>query len=250
LFSEGEAMGHSTQSVKFLGIVVLLALAGGAQAFDIPPLPPPPFQDLIVPLHPQGPCFGVEGTPGCGGRSSRPRAAVARPKAAASSLLAAGPSQVAANAAQLAQVFPAAQREAMVDAYKQSFATYRQLEAKLGVPPDDVAGAVAAYIAGNYMALRNVEVPDEHFRHLVAQMRSTLADKPAFLSAPAHQKRLLYEQLAMVGTFMAVARQAFVKNPNPAAEQNFRDAAQANLEMVFKQPVDRLQITAQGMSLP
>jgi hypothetical protein len=241
-------MGNSTQRVKFLGTLALLAQTGGALAYDIPPAPPPMFQDLIVPLHPQGPCFGVKGTPGCGGRS-RPHTAVASPNAMAT-LLATAPSQVAANAAQLAQVFPAAQRGAMVDAYKQSFDTYQQLELKLGVPRNDVAGAVAAYVAGNYMALRNVEVPDEHFQHLVAQIRSILADKPAFLSAPANQKRLLYEQLAMVGTFMAVARQAFVKNPNPAAEQNFRDAARANLEMVFKQPVGRLQITAQGMSLP
>ena len=218
------------------------AWMGAAQAYDLPPPPLPLFQGLIVPLHPQGP--GTLPT-----RAASPKAG-STPRATVDGLtLARSPAQVDANARQLATAFPPAQQAQMAKSYVQAFDVYRQLEGKLGVPANDVAGAVAAYIAGNYMALRNVEVPDAHYQSLVTQMRETLTTQARFVNAPAASKRQMYEQLAMVGTFMAVARQAFVQNPNPSSEQNFRNAARANLEAVLKQPVDDLQIGPAGLSL-
>ncbi|HSI59244.1 MAG TPA: DUF6683 family protein [Ideonella sp.] len=221
----------------------LLAACAAAQAFDFAPPPPPMFQGLIVPLHPQGTMATAPGS----GRS--PPTARATTGARAPATLAPAGNQLGDNARQLATAFPAAQRSQMTDAYLQSFETYRKLEHKLGVPSNDVAGAMAAYIAGNYMALHNVEVPDAHFQRLVAQMREALGGQDSFVSASARQKRQMYEQLAMVGTFMAVARQAFLQNPNPASEQNFRNAARANLEAALKQPADGLRLGAQGLSL-
>jgi hypothetical protein len=146
-------------------------------------------------------------------------------------------------------VLPADRREKMQRIYQQALGTYHQLEAKLGTPSNDVAGAVAAFIAGNYMAYRNVEVPDEQFRTLVVQMRSALGSSAAFASASPADKRKLYEQMAMVGTFMAVARQAFLQNPNPAAEKNFRDSAAANLEAALKVPAEKVRIGSGGLTL-
>jgi hypothetical protein len=173
----------------------------------------------------------------------------AAPAATAAATLATAPAQVAANAQQLATVFPAEQRARMAQAYQQSFEAYQKLEARLGVPANDVAGAVAAFIAGNYMALRNVDLPDPHYQRLVAQMRQALQASGGFMNAGAAQKRQMYEQLAMVGTFMAVARQSFAQNPNPGAEANFRNAARANLEQALQRPAERLQIGPGGLSL-
>ena len=224
--------------------VLLWAVTGAAQAFDFAPPPPPLYQGLIVPLFPNGHTTPFTGQSGSGRGTPRDSAA-----AKARLTQAPSASQVAANARQLAQVAPAAQREQLAQVYLQSFDTYRKLEAKLGIPANDVAGAIAAFIAGNYMAYRNAEVPDETFQRLVEQMRAALAQNRGFAGASAGDKRNLYEQMAMVGTFMAVARQAFLQNPNPAAEKNFRDAAAANLEAALQVPAAQVRINANGLSL-
>lgn len=228
--------------LRFALLALLLVGAGGLRAFDIPPPPPPVYQGLIFPLFPNGTTIPFSGEAGTG-RGTRPTANA--PKGT----LAQGSSQVAANARQLAAVFPPAQRDQMAKAYVQAFGTYRQLEAKLGIPANDVAGAVAAFIAGNYMAYRGVEVPDDQYKRLVKQLRSALASSAAFSAATPADKQRLYEQMAMVGTFMAVAQLSFVRSPNPSAERNFRESAQANLEGALKVPAEQVRIDANGLSL-
>lgn len=222
---------------------LLLAAAAPARAFDIAPAPPPMYQGLILPLFPNGkttPFSGDAGSGGTGRTAAKPAAAATR---------ATGSPQPAANARELAQVAPAAQREQMAEAYLQSFEAWRQLERKLGLPADDVAGAIAAFIAGNYMAYRNEEVPDATYLRLVEQMRGALAGNRGFATASPADKRRLYEQMAMVGTFMAVARLSFQQQPNPAAERNFRDAAAANLETALKVPAGQVRIGERGLTL-
>lgn len=242
----------STPSLVLRGIA--LALAAGsvapAVAFDIPPPPPPVYDGLIFPLFPNSTAVPFSGQSGGSGSSSTRRSTAGSTAVPTRiSTLAPGGPQTGANARQLAQAMPAAQREQMAKVYLQSFDTWRQLERKLGLPANDVAGAIAAFIAGNYMAYYNVEVPDATYHRLVAQMRSALADSRGFARASPSDKRRLYEQMAMVGTFMAVARLSFQQKPNPAAEQNFRDAAAANLEAALKVPADQVRITEGGLTL-
>jgi hypothetical protein len=209
-----------------------------ALAYDIPPPPPAPYQGLVFPLFPNSKTipFGVNAP----GKRSAPRAV---------STTAGGSPQTASNARQLAMAVPPERREQMARVYVESFETWRRLERKLGLPPDDVAGAVAAFVAGNYMAYRNVEVPDETYLRLVEQMRGALSGSRAFATASASDRRRLYEQMAMVGTFMALARMSFQRQPNPQAEQNFRDSAAANLEAALKVPAEQVRITDQGLTL-
>ncbi len=209
-----------------------------ALAYDIPPPPPAPYQGLVFPLFPNSKTipFGVNAP----GKRSAPRAV---------STVAGGSPQTASNARQLAMAVPPERREQMARVYVESFETWRRLERKLGLPPDDVAGAVAAFVAGNYMAYRNVEVPDETYLRLVEQMRGALSGSRAFATASASDRRRLYEQMAMVGTFMALARMSFQRQPNPQAEQNFRDSAAANLEAALKVPAEQVRITDHGLTL-
>lgn len=152
-----------------------------------------------------------------------------------------------ATSHELAARYPAAQRIQIERAFNEAFIGYQKLEAQFGIPRHDVAGAVAAFIAGNYMAYRNVDFPDKHFPLLVDQVRTVLASNPVFTRASAADKLQLYEQMAIVGTFMAVTYEAFKRNPNPEAERNFRQTAQANLEQFLKSDADRLQIADLGL---
>jgi hypothetical protein len=148
----------------------------------------------------------------------------------------------------LAARYPANQRAQIEQAFSESLRSYRQIEAKFGIPSNDVAGAVAAFLAGSYMAYRDVDFPDRNFSTLVAQMRNVLASNPAFQRATAAEKRDVYEQMAIVGTFMAVTREAIKRQPpNETVTQNFRDAARANLEQFLKTDASRVTINEQGL---
>ncbi|MBW8829738.1 MAG: hypothetical protein JF606_09965 [Burkholderiales bacterium] len=169
-----------------------------------------------------------------------------RPPVAASITVADGV-RSGATSRELAARYPAAQRTQIERAFNEAFIGYQKLEAQFGIPRNDVAGAVAAFIAGNYMAYRNADFPDKHFPLLVDQVRTVLASNPVFTRASAADKRQLYEQMAIIGTFMAVTNEAFKRNPNPESERNFRQTAQANLEQFLKSDADRLQISDLGM---
>lgn len=158
-----------------------------------------------------------------------------------------GPSQVRQSAAELAQRFPASHRAAMTKAYEESFAFWQKLETQLGLTPNDVGAGVAAFIAGNYAAFMQQQVPDEDFKSLVLQMQSLLASNAAFMQSSPAAKRAMFEQLAMVGTFMVVYREHLNRTPRPSEEVNFRNAAKANLEAALGLGVERIQIGRQGL---
>lgn len=154
----------------------------------------------------------------------------------------------AATARSLAASYPAPQRKQIEATFTEALRSYRQIEAKFGIPGNDVAGAVAAFLAGNYMAYRDVDFPDRHFGTLVAQMRGVLAANPAFLRASPAEKRQAYEQMATLGTFMAMTRETVKRQPPEAgAVRHFRDAARANLEQFLKTDPDRLTIGEDGL---
>ena len=171
-----------------------------------------------------------------------------RPAASPSGLVAPPRGGASRTAHELALRYPPDQRPQIEQAFSESLVAYKKLEAKFGVTSDDVAGAVAAYIAGNYMAYRDVDFPDSNFKPLVAQMRAVLARNTGFLRASGEDKRALYEQLAITGTFMAVTRETIRRQgADPQVADNFRKAAQANLEQFLKIDANRISITAQGL---
>jgi len=242
-------LNSTSRALRFgrrtLGGWLLCSLLQPAWAFDIPPPPPPLYQGLIFPLFPGSSAIPFSGSSGSSNKPT-PRS---NSNNTSSITLATEPPQVQAHARELAAQVPPAQREALAQAYSQAFEGYRQLERKLGLPENDVANALAAFIAGNYMALHQVEVPDASFVRLAAQLRETLARNPGFSAMSSAAKRKLYEQSAMQGMFMAVARLAFLKQPQPAAEQNYRAAARASLEVALKLPAEQIRIDAQGLQL-
>lgn len=158
-----------------------------------------------------------------------------------------GPAQIHQSANELAQRFPAAHRGAVTKAFEESFVFWQKLETQLGLTPNDVAAGVAAFIAGNYAAFMQQQVPDEDFKSLVLQMQSLLARNAGFSQSSPAAKRAMFEQLAMVGTFMAVYREHLNRQPSPNEEVHFRNSAKANLEAGLGLAVERIQIGSQGL---
>lgn len=176
-----------------------------------------------------------------GGKPATAGAAAAAPRADAAP-------QLQRNAQELAGAFPAAQRDRIAQAFIDSFEVYGKLEQKFGWPRNDLAGALAAFVVGNYMVLSGTEVPDAQFVAVANQLRARTGgmfdrQTPAAL-------RALYEQSAMVGTFMVLAQLSQQQQAQPPEQRaNLQAAARANLEAVLRTEPERLRIGAQGLTL-
>lgn len=159
------------------------------------------------------------------------------------------PQAVQHNAADLARNFAPDQREPMTKAFSESMAVWYRLESKLGLPRNDVGGALAAFLVGNYMMMTGKEVSDEEFAVVVEQLRRQPSLHSTLGSQSPAALRNLYEQSAMSGTFMALAYKSQQVKPAPAAQQALlRQAARENLRTVGLDP-DRVVINARGIGV-
>jgi hypothetical protein len=149
--------------------------------------------------------------------------------------------------AKLASAYPAASRAQVQQTLHELLAGYRQIEQKFDVQRNDVSGAVAAFIVGSYMAYRDVDLPDEHFKPLVEQMRQVLAAEPAFAKATNAQKQELYEQMATLGMLMAATQEGLKQQPNEQLAAAMRKAAKSYLEEFLKVDAAKVSLTAQGL---
>ncbi|MFO1389296.1 DUF6683 family protein [Cellvibrio sp.] len=153
-------------------------------------------------------------------------------------------------AADLAARYTGADRAQLTKVFTDSLANFEQVTNRLGLPNDDVASALAAFLVGNYIAMHGTSLPpDEEFVALTAHLRTALASSPQFVESTPAQKRQAYEQLAMMGMFMTTARLALAQTPNPKAETHFRNHAKANLEQLLNRPADTLEIKGGQVSL-
>lgn len=156
--------------------------------------------------------------------------------------------QIERNANELAQAAPAAQRAQLEKIYVQLMPGYHQLERKLGWPADDVAGAIVALVAGNYMAMTGTEPSDESVSAAGNQLRSSAAVQTLLSQLSPADRRRLYEQCAMLGTFMALAHKSSSQQPAKVVA-NLRQSARENLRTFLGDATDTLRFTAGGMQL-
>lgn len=124
---------------------------------------------------------------------------------------------------------------------------FRQIEKQFGLPPNDVASAVAAFLAGSYMGYRNANFPDEHFKPLVAQMREALATDARFAQKGHAERQDMFEQLATLGMLMATTQIGLQRQPNAGVEARMRQTGKAYLEAFLKTGAERVRLTAAGL---
>jgi hypothetical protein len=149
--------------------------------------------------------------------------------------------------AKLASNYPAQKRAEAERTFAEALSGYHEIENRFGIPRNDLAGAVAAFLAGSYMAYNDVDFPDDNFGPLVDQMRRAISTNPEFQQASNAEKQDMYENMAILGTFMALTREALKEKPNPQVASNMRQAAKGYLEQFLKTDADKVQITDQGL---
>lgn len=150
----------------------------------------------------------------------------------------------------MASALPAGVQAQAKQVYNELYVKYLELEKFEGLPKFDVAGAVAAFIAGNYIAYSGNDVADADFVALANQVRGTLRTNRAFLKLKPNKKRMLYEQLAIQGMFMAVVKIAIIQQPtNDDLSLRVQEAARQYLEGLFNVSADRIVIDSSGVSI-
>lgn len=159
-----------------------------------------------------------------------------------------GAPQVARSAAELAQAAPAAQRTQLQKTYTQLMPVYQQIERQLGWPQDDLAGAMAAVVAGNYMVMTGTELSDASVAAAGNQLRASTAVQERMSQLSPADRRRLYEHCAMLGTFMAVAIKTLPQQPANVVA-NLRQSARENLNVILGSSADTVRFTPQGLQL-
>lgn len=160
------------------------------------------------------------------------------------------PPAVRRNAQELAKVFPTSSQAAMAQAFQQSMDVYQQIAAKMGWQRDDLDGAMAAFIVGNYMVFANRAVQDEEFAAVAEQLRQGGGTRRLAEKQSPEALRNLYEKSAMVGAFMALAYKSQQQKAQPEhVAANLRNSARENLKLVLGTDPERLQIDERGVML-
>ena len=153
------------------------------------------------------------------------------------------------TANELGSRFPSAQRAQVTKAFVQSLTAWGQLAKKLGVDGNDLGSAAAAFIAGNWMVATGQELPDAQFKTLAMQMQQVLSTHEPLKSVSTKDKRKMFEQLAMVGTFMALAQASLHQHADANAEANLKQSARENLMQLLNVSVGSIQIGEDGLRL-
>ncbi|MDV3457960.1 DUF6683 family protein [Sphingomonas sp. HF-S4] len=177
-------------------------------------------------------------------RNGKPRAGPLVPKSE-STTIARGAVPVAPQ--RLARHYPAAQRPEAVRTFRKLLDGYRQLETRFGIPTGDMAGAMAALIAGSWSICRDREIVEAHFVRAAGQLRGAIAQDPRFAQLAAIDRQMSYEQFAILGTELALLRMALKQRPDPELQRRGCDAGRGYLAQFGLDP-DRLEITAAGLA--
>lgn len=149
----------------------------------------------------------------------------------------------------LAQAYPAAARGEVERVFARLLATYPEVEREFGVPRGDLAAAVAVFLAGSYEAYRNISLEPRDFKALIVQMRGAIGAHAAIAGASDAQKQELYEQMAIVGLFMAGVQDELQRKPDAKIAADMKVAAKGYLEQFLKTDAQRVRIDANGLSL-
>jgi hypothetical protein len=147
----------------------------------------------------------------------------------------------------LAAGYPAAQRASVERVFNGLLQAYSKVETSVGIPAGDAAGAVALFAIATFEAYGDIDVDPKHYQPVIVQLRRVLQANPDFARASAVQKRELYEQMAILGMFVAARRIEVKKTANPTALRGLRGAAGQYISQAFKIDPGRLQIGSSGV---
>lgn len=182
--------------------------------------------------------FGVQGQ----GKPDTARPAVAKPvmvrRVAPGSGIAA-----------LVAAYPPPQRAGAEAAYRQMWAKYPEVVAKLdpNLSKDDLSGSAAVFLLGCFRAYDGHDVPDGTFPAVIRQVRTSVATGLKAGHVQAAELSQLHEQLAVIGMSMALMQEHLAAHPDAEMSRKTREAAARYLTAFLGVEAARLRFSEQGM---
>lgn len=146
----------------------------------------------------------------------------------------------------LALAYPLEHQAAAEQTFTQLLRGYGSIESRFGIRRGDMAGAMAALIAGSLSACRDENIPDAGFVGAVNQLRRAIGNDPDFSKINGAEKQETYEQFAILGTMLALTRSGLKDKPNAASEQRMRVAGCSYLNQFGIDP-NAVALTEKGL---
>ena len=155
-------------------------------------------------------------------KQSRPQAEPAEPEQLADTVIPLR--QGLLGPRKLALSYPSEHRATAEQTFTRLLSGYGRIESRFGTRRGDMAGAMAALIAGSLSACRDEDIPDAGFLEAANQLRRGIGSDPEFSRISSTEKQEAYEQFAIVGTMLALTRTGLKIKPDAASEQRLRSA--------------------------
>lgn len=149
----------------------------------------------------------------------------------------------------LASTYPADLRPQAKQVFTQLYNNYGKIKKSLGIPWYDLARSVAAFIAASYMAFNDLNVPISDFKVLVIQIRQALRSSRGFAKLKPAKKRALYEQFAIIGSFVGATRLALQQQPNPDLSLQLQVTSRVYIEQLLGISADRAVINSGDLAI-
>jgi hypothetical protein len=146
----------------------------------------------------------------------------------------------------LAFSYPFEQRATAEQTFTRLLSGYGSIESRFGIRRGDMAGAMAALIAGSLSACRDEDIPDAGFLEAVNQLRRAIGNDPEFSRTSSAEKQEAYEQFAILGTMLALTRTGLKNKPDAATEQRLRSAGCSYLDQFGIDP-NAVSLTEKGL---
>ena len=144
--------------------------------------------------------------------------------------------------------YPKSQHKEVRASLKQLYEAFPQVARSVGIPTNDLSSAVAAVIAGAYMAYNNISLNDDYVKPMANQFKAHLENSRFFDGMSNREKKSMYDQMVMVGMTLAVGQSLNQSNPNSQTTAQLREAGKQILETILKVDASRDRITSQGIS--
>lgn len=182
-------------------------------------------------------------------KSAPTRPAAVQPVRSATDATRFTPSASTAGLDTLVAVYPTASRAQARQGFQQLHAAYPQVARQLGLPLNDVASALASFLAGSYMAYHNSSLDDAAVKPLADQLRQALSAESGFARMGNADKQGMYDQMVMLGMMLAVTQSQLQQQPDARTATELREVGKRFLEGMLKVDADSVRLTRAGLRI-
>lgn len=99
----------------------------------------------------------------------------------------------------------------------------------------------------NYQVYSGKNITQQQFDALVEDIRTSFVQDQKFITASDRTKQQIYEEAAIMGTYVIVAQDIAQQTKDPKKAALLRDTAKQALESFFEVPANKLRLSDRGV---